>query len=149
MKKRGFEKVSRVKNNKNYVLPKRSTKFSAGYDFFLHCNIEILPGKKVVVATGVKSYFLKDEALFIYPRSGLGFKFGVMLANTVGIIDADYYNNSNNEGEIFVKLVNTSNKTVKLNKNDKFCQAVFQKFLLVDNDDVKQKRNGGMGSTGQ
>jgi dUTP pyrophosphatase len=150
MKKiRGFEKVTREKNNKELKLPKRSTKHSAAYDFFLPKDIEIPAKKHIKIHSGIKSYFLPDEVLFIFTRSSLGTKKGIILRNTTGVIDSDYYNNSDNEGEIIITLFNTSTEDVKIKKNEKFCQAVFQKFLIADQGDSKQKRLGGLGSTGK
>ena len=146
MKTRGFEKVSRIKEQ--IILPKRMTKTSAGYDFFSPEEITIAPTERVTIKTGIKSYFQEDEGLFIYPRSSLGFKHGIMLANTIGVIESDYYNNEDNEGEINIKLLNTSDKTFILKKGERFCQGIFKKFLLTDDDEAEGIRKGGMGSTG-
>ena len=149
MKNRGFEKVKRVGNDNDFVVPKRSAKHSAGYDFVCPIDTLIAPQGRLKIATGIKAYMLPDEMLCIYPRSSLGFKHGIMLANTVGIVDSDYYNNEDNEGEIFIKLFNSSDKVLELKKGERFAQGIFQKFLLTDDDDCDSVRNGGIGSTGK
>ena len=97
------------------VLPKRATIGSAGYDFVTPVDIRLAPGGSMVVPTCIKCELDLDKVLQIYPRSGLGFKFKTRLANTVGIIDADYYNNESNEGHIKVKVCNEGNKVVEPN----------------------------------
>ena len=109
MRLRGFEIVSKYENDDNIKEPIRATKLSAGYDLFNNTGSEIVidPGElSEAITTKIKSYMQPGEFLAIYPRSGHGFKYSVRLANSVGIIDADYYNNSKNEGEIFIKLHN-------------------------------------------
>lgn len=157
MKKiRGFEKITEEQFNEdcgelNYEdikSPERGTSRSAGYDIFAIKDIELESGKEMLIPTGVKAYMGCDEVLEIYPRSGLGFKFYTRLANTVGIIDSDYYNNSKNEGHIWVKLRNESDESIKIEKGDAFVQSIFKKYLLADNDDFEgDKREGGFGST--
>ncbi len=127
----------------------RSTSRSAGYDFFSPEDIRIPPGKEVLIRTGVKVYMKADEALFIYPRSSLGIKKGLMLKNTVGIIDSDYYNNPENEGEIMLCLLNISEKEAEISSGDKICQGIFQKILVADEDVQDVERLGGIGSTGR
>ena len=104
---------------KEIKLPKRATTGSAGYDFFAPVQIELKPGETVKIPTGIRVEILENWVLKCYPRSGLGFKFRLQLNNTVGIIDSDYFNSSN-EGHIFCKLTNDSNenKTVCVNKGD-------------------------------
>ena len=85
-----------------------------------------------------------------YPRSGLGFKTGIHMANTCGIIDADYYN-ADNEGHIMIKLVNDSSLSdiVKFEAGDAFCQGIFVQFGVTydDNEYDKGIRKNGFGST--
>lgn len=130
--------------------PKRSTHGSAGYDFFAPFNIIIQPGRSVVIPTGIRCKFLDENfALKIYPRSGLGFKYEVMLANTVGIIDSDYYN-SDNEGHIMIKLTNYHyNDRIFIDEGEAFAQGIFEMYGLTidDDEDEKENRNGGFGST--
>lgn len=156
MKIRGFELISKEQQIKDFEvreyslsLPKRGTSKAAGYDLFAPYDITLQPNEEVKVPTGVKSYMQDGEVLMIFPRSGLGFKYYCRLANTVGVIDSDYYNNSNNEGHMFVKLRNEGNKPMTIKKGDGMCQAIFMPFLLADNDtfDNGEIRNGGFGST--
>lgn len=155
---RGFEKISFEQFKKDildddklyeeYNLPKRSTKYSAGYDFSVLKDCIIKPGEIVRIPTGIKSYMAEDEVLFIIIRSSLGFKYNARLCNQVGVIDKDYYNNANNEGHIWIALKNEGDKDIVLNKGDHFSQGIFVKYLTVDNEEeIKFTRNGGFGST--
>jgi dUTP pyrophosphatase len=130
-------------------LPKRSTRGSAGYDFHCPCNLTIHVNEAVKIPTGIKCYMETGWVLQCYPRSSYGFKYGAYLANSVGIIDEDYYNNSNNEGHIFIKLVNDSvlAKPVEINANDAFCQGIFIRYGITYDDNVTEARVGGIGST--
>ena len=134
----------------NLKLPKRATSGSAGYDFFAPFDISIKPWESIVIPTGIRCKFENENfVLKIYPKSGLGFKYGVGLANTVGIIDADYYN-SDNEGHIMIKLTNyNANETVSIRRGKSFAQGIFEMYgLTVDDDEAeKQTRNGVFGST--
>lgn len=150
MRTRGFEIIRKHKDNKDYILPKRSTKHSVAYDFFSPIDGVIPPNGELKIFTGIKAYFLPSEGLFFYTRSGLGSKKGIILRNNVAVFDSDYYNNPSNEGEAIITLRNTSKEDFVLNKGDKFCQAVFQPILLADNDNADDKeRVGGLGSTGR
>lgn len=153
---RGFENVS-SKNwedaVKNPIMPyaptpKRSTGKSAGYDFFAPFDISLDEGESRTIPTSIKAYMLDDEYLEIVPRSGLGFKYFARLANTVGIIDSDYYNNKKNEGHIFIKIRNEGNETLNIKEGQGFAQGIFKKYLLADGDVFDGAiRGGGMGST--
>ena len=146
---RGFEKVSLKISDPYVVIPSRSTKGSAGYDFVSPVNIEISPKESFFVKTGIKAYMLMDECLFIYPRSSIGIKHGIMLKNTIGVVDSDYYNNEDNEGEIIVSLYNYSDKIFSLKKGERFCQGIFQKVLFSESETGQiNSRKGGIGSTG-
>lgn len=103
--------------------------------------------KPILVHTGVKAYMLKDEALFLYNRSGNPGKLGLVLANGVGVVDSDYYGNKTNDGEIMFAFYNFMPWTVSIKKGDKLGQGVFQKYLRADGDMAKGKRTGGFGST--
>lgn len=129
-------------------LPKRATKNSAGYDFFAPFDFTLEPGEEIKIPTGVRVKMMPDEFLAIFPRSGLGFKYYSRLANTIGIVDSDYYNSSN-EGHVFVKLRNEGDKTLEVRGGEAFCQGIFMKYLLVDDDDFDkgEDRDGGFGST--
>lgn len=130
----------------NIKLPIRATTGSAGYDFIAPIEIVIKPGETKKIPTGIRCEIIDGWALFLFPRSSLGFKYRLQLDNTVGIIDSDFYW-SDNEGHIFVKLTNDSrqDKTVVLNSG--FCQGIFLPFGITFDDDVKEIRNGGIGST--
>lgn len=129
-------------------LPKRATTGSAGYDFYSPASFSIKPGETVKIPTGIRVKIDEGWVLKLYPRSGLGFKFRLQLNNTVGIIDSDYYNSSN-EGHIFCKITNDSNegKTVTLNSGDGFCQGIFVEYGITIDDDADGIRDGGFGST--
>ena len=133
---------------KEIKLPKRATKGSAGYDFFAVEDIELKPGETVKVPTGIRARIEEGWVLKIYPRSGLGFKFRLQLDNTVGIIDSDYYNSSN-EGHIMIKITNNSleGKTVSVKKGEAFAQGVFVEYGITVDDDADGIRDGGFGST--
>jgi dUTP pyrophosphatase len=129
-------------------LPKRATTGSAGYDFFLPTNEYLHLNSWSVIPTGIRCKIEPGWVLNLYPRSGHGFKYGIHLANTVGIIDSDYYY-SDNEGHIMVKLVNDSaiSSLVTLEAQTAFCQGVFTQFGVTVDDDTTGIRNGGFGST--
>lgn len=128
--------------------PKRATSGSAGYDFCLPYDIKLHPGEGITIPTGFKVKLTEGWMLGIYPRSGLGFKYRVRLANTIGVIDTDYYNNEGNEGHIMIAFDN-GYKTFELKAGDRFAQGIFQLYGITENDEVVNKvRSGGMGSTG-
>lgn len=133
---------------KNIKLPQRATKGSIGYDFFAPHAIALAPGGSLVIDTGIKCQLDDDKGLFIFPRSGLGFKHKVHLANTVGIIDVDYYNNPGNEGHIKIKLCNGSDNVVRIAKGEPFAQGIILQWFSVDATETFDKeREGGFGST--
>ena len=146
-----FEKVSKNEETKEFydyiMLPKRATSGSAGYDFYLPFDLTIKPNESVKVYTGIRAKIDPDYVLMIFPRSGLGTKYHLMLDNTVGVIDSDYYN-ALNEGHIIVALTNHSDKVLELKRGDRFAQGVFLKFGITVDDDTKSERLGGHGSTG-
>ena len=131
-------------------LPKRSTKKSAGYDIRSVEEGIIKPGESKAFKTGLKVCMNSDEVLYIYSRSSQGYKYNVCLINSVGVIDSDYYNNPDNEGHFSVKLINLGDKDFEVKVGDKIAQGVFMKFLTVDDEEeIKGKRKGGLGSTGK
>ena len=152
---RKFEKISKDNffnsvpngNYEDIILPKRSTKNSAGYDFYSLYDITIKPNERVVIPTGIKVCMNENEFLGIYIRSSLGFKYNIRMCNQVGIIDADYINNKDNEGHIFVCLQNESDKEVVIKKGDRFVQGIFIPYLITDDDNTTDLREGGIGST--
>lgn len=133
----------------NIKLPKRATKYSAGYDFFVPIDIILGENSIIKIPTGIKCRIDEGWTLKMYPRSGQGFRYGVHLANTVGIIDGDYYNSVGNEGHIFVKLVNDSmlSNEIVLKDGVAFCQGIFVPFGTVVDDEAIASRTGGLGST--
>lgn len=132
----------------NIKLPARATKKSAGYDFFAPIDITLKPQETVKIPTGIRVKMEDEWVLKLYPRSGLGFKYRLQLNNTVGIIDADYYD-SDNEGHIMAKITNDSyeDKEVSLKGGDAFMQGIFVEYGITIDDDVEAIRNGGFGST--
>lgn len=144
----GFQYVKRIEN-KDFELPKRSTEKSAGYDFFAMEDIILDPYKITYVPTGVKCKMLDDEMLILANRSSNPKKKGIILASGINIIDADYYGNIDNDGEIFLILQNITNEPVTIKKGDKTVQGVFVKFLKTDDDNSEKERVSGIGSTGR
>ena len=131
----------------NVRLPVRATAGSAGYDFFLPHAIELAPGEKITVPSGVRCLLAPSCFLAIVPKSGLGTKYCLGLANTVGIIDSDYYG-AKNFGHILVALINRGAETVILPQGKAFVQGIILPYLTADNDGASGTRTGGHGSTG-
>lgn len=160
-----FEKVSRDQFNKDWrakfgtdpdegiydgvVVPRRSAKHSAGYDFFAPIDLVIGPGESVIVPTGIRAVMDEFQFLMIVPRSGLGFKFRLQLDNSVGIIDADYAG-SDNEGHIMAKITNDSKefRTCRIDAGQAFMQGILMRYETMEREETPTKeRNGGFGST--
>jgi len=129
-------------------LPRRATAGSAGYDFICPAEVSLQPGEAVTIPTGVRCEMQPGWVLMLFPRSGLGFKHQVRLANTVGVIDADYFLAAN-EGHIMVRIVNGGDHAVNIAKGERFCQGVFLPHGLAEEDEVLSDRTGGFGSTGR
>lgn len=130
-------------------MPARATKMSAGYDFYLPYAIGLDVGNEIVVPTGIRSKIQEDWALLIMPKSGLGTKSRLIMYNTAGLIDADYYN-SDNQGHILVKLLydlRNSDKHLSLPAGKSFVQGFFFPFGITEDDNADGLRNGGFGST--
>lgn len=149
---RCFEKISYEQFKKDvgtditlynkYQLPKRETKFAAGYDFESLEDFNLKPGEMKKIPTGIKVNMNEDEVLFLIVRSSMGFKYNVRLCNQVGIIDKDYYNNIDNEGHIFIKIQNEGTKDYIVHKGDKICQGIFIKYLLTEEqEDFVERRS--------
>lgn len=133
---------------KEYKLPKRSTKHSAGYDFFSLYDFTLKKGESMKIPTGVKFNMGFDEMLMLVVRSSMGFKYNVRMCNQVGIFESDYYNNETNEGHAWLKLQNEGENDFVVKKGDAICQGIFMKFLTVDNEEeINKARSGGIGST--
>lgn len=144
---RGFE-VAKGYEGKSVVLPERGTFMSAGYDFRSLDKRVIKPWGTVLINTGVKAYMMSDEVLMIYPRSSLGIKKGVCLANGVAVIDADYYENPENDGQITICLYNMTDEYKTIQAGERIAQGVFSKFTTCG-DLPNRARSGGTGSTGK
>lgn len=136
----------------NIKLPKRSTSKSAGYDFFFPYHKYLLrPACSIKIPTGIKVRIIDEWYLAEHIRSSYGFKYKITMANTIGIVDGDYFNNSSNEGHIFIKLHNDNceRKIVTIEQHNAYCQGIFGECGIVDDDDATGVRNGGLGSTGK
>ena len=148
MKLRGFEKIAKYAEV-DFKMPERKTQKSAGYDFCLPEDVVLEPGKLQLVPTGVKAYMQDNEYLGMHIRSSMAVKKHIMLVNNVGIIDADYYNNTDNEGHIMLALLNTGDEALALPKGECVAQGIFYNYLVADGDADSEKavRGGGFGST--
>ena len=150
MKTRGFE-ICKGFEDKNINLPVRKTKYSAGYD--IECCEDIVVPKFVsgaeptLVPTGIKAYMEDDEVLYLYNRSSNPKKKGLILANSVGVVDKDYYGNPDNDGNIMFAFYNIKDEDITIKKGEAIGQGVFSKYLVIDDDNVEGDRTGGFGST--
>lgn len=149
-RKRGFE-IAKGFENSNINLPVRSTKNSAGYDVEAaeDCIIPAFkPGQKpTLVKTGIKAYMKSDEVLILANRSSNPGKKGLILANSIGVVDSDYYGNPDNDGHIMYAFFNFKAEDMEIKKGDRIGQAIFQKYLVTDDDIAQGERTGGFGST--
>lgn len=157
---RKFEKISYEQFKKDitdneelynsYELPKRKTKYSAGYDFISLIEKNLTPGESVLIPTGVKCSLNENDVLLIVVRSSLGFKHNIRLVNQVGVIDADYYNNESNEGHILIKLKNEGDHDYKIEIGSAIAQGLIINYNIIDNEEeINTVRTGGTGSTDQ
>lgn len=139
--------INEIKNMYNEIqLPARSTRHSAGYDFKSPLYFYLNPGESIMIPTGIRAYMPSDMVLMIFPRSGLGTKYHMSMANTVGIIDSDYFY-ADNEGHIHLKMVNNGDKRIYIDAGKAFAQGIFTQYFTVDGDSADGVRVGGMGST--
>ena len=149
-RKRGFE-IAKGFENSNINLPVRKTKYSAGYDIEAAEDTVIPSFKKgmkpTLVKTGIKAYMGEDEVLILANRSSNPGKKGLILANSIGVIDSDYYGNPDNDGHIMFAFYNIKDEDIEIKKGDAIGQAIFQKFLVTDDDIETGERKGGFGST--
>lgn len=147
---RRFETVIKEKmkyEQAEVKMPVRATKHSAGYDFYSPIDAIIEPNQMQMIWTNVKAEFNPNEVLLLCVTSGMG-KHGIMLANTLGVIDADYYSNIDNDGNLGFRLYNFSNMPYEIKKGDKIGQGIFMNYLTVDNEkEITTERVGGFGST--
>ena len=148
---RDFEKISFkqfVKDIKNDIrlyndikIPQRDSDYTAGYDIYLLEDIKLEKNEIKKIPTGLKCYFVKDEVLLLVVRSSMGFKYNIRLCNQVGVIDADYYNNEDNEGHIWLRVQNEGDKTIEFKKGKAIAQGIFMKYLTTNsNNTLKLKR---------
>ena len=146
-KNRGFEVVrdSARKTSGEITLPTRGTSRAMAYDFYANADYKVEPGHIAKVWTDVKAYMNDDECLILNVRSSMGGKF--MLANTAGWIDADYYENDGNDGNIGVFLLNISDEVLEIKAGERVAQGAFFNFLVADNGNTDEVRKGGFGST--
>lgn len=147
---RYFEVVSDKfrKTNGEIILPTRATKSSIAYDFYSPVTITIPSMQSVMIWTDVKARFNEDEALLLNVRSSMG-KHPVIIANTQGWIESDYYNNPDNDGNIGCRLFNLSTEPYVINVGDRIMQGMFIKYLVADNGNTDNTRQGGFGSSGK
>lgn len=142
---RKFEKISYEQFKKDissdkklyeeYKLPKRETKYAAGYDFYALYDFVLKPGEIKKIPTGIKVNMMDDDCLLLLDRSNMGFKYNVRLCNQVGVIDKDYYNNSSNEGHMWFRLQNEGDKDWIVKKGEGFGQGLFIKYLKIDDEE--------------
>lgn len=147
---RGFE-VAKGFENEGIVIPVRKTKYSAGYDIAAAEDCIIPSFKKgnkpTLIKTGLKAYMQDDEVLILANRSSNPGKKGLILANSIGVVDKDYYGNIDNDGHIMFAFYNIKEEDVEIKKGDIIGQAIFQKYLVTDDDNAEGDRVGGFGST--
>ena len=146
---RGFQEVGKKfkYSDDTTIIPTRGSRYSAGYDLHSKDDVIIPPGEHYKFFTDVKSYMKSDEVLQIFIRSSIGIKKEMSIMNNTGIIDPDYYNNQNNDGNIIICLKNNSQKNVKINDKERIAQGIFFKFLEASEGNSSKHRSGGIGST--
>lgn len=130
------------------AIPQRKTARSAGYDLASVADVTVEPGRVALVPTGLKAYMADDEVLLLYIRSSLAAKRGLILANGVGVIDADYADNPENEGHILVAVANYGQAPVQISRGERIAQGIFTRYLTTTEDQAAGERTGGFGSTG-
>jgi dUTP pyrophosphatase len=144
------EEAIRVAYN-HIKLPERKTEFSAGYDMVTPYPVVLHPNQRITIPTGIKVYFEPEEAskwhLALYIRSSVGIKQQVVMSNQTGVIDADFYNSGDGEGGMLIALTNTGDHYRRFEAGDRVIQGIFLPHGIVDGDEVKNRRTGGVGST--
>lgn len=147
---RGFE-IAKGFENEGINLPIRKTKYSAGYDVEAAEDTVVPSFKKemnpTLIKTGIKAYMADDEVLMLYNRSSNPKKKGLILSNSVGVVDKDYYGNPDNDGHIMFAFYNIKSEDIEIKKGEVIGQAIFQKYLVSDDDSAEGERLGGFGST--
>ena len=147
---RKFELVSdefRKHPSQTIRLPKRKTKYSAGYDFHAPVDISILPDATYMVWTDICCSLEPTDFLSMHIRSSFGNNKSLRIKNLVGIIDKDFHRNISNGGNIGICLINESPITVTIKKDEAFCQGIISTYIITDDDDADAERIGGIGST--
>lgn len=140
---------ARVSGYPDAVIPERKTKGSAGYDLCAYRNGKIEPGATVLVETGIKCKMRSETLLQVHLRSSIGIENYVMLANGTGIIDADYFDNKDNEGHIHIPIFNYGEEPFYYSAGERIAQGIFLEYGKVDGDMTVAERTGGFGSTGK
>ena len=147
---RGFE-ICKGFEDKDINLPVRKTARSAGYDMEAAEDIVVpkfsLGAKPTLIPTGLRAYMEDDEVLYLYNRSSNPKKKGLILANSVGVVDSDYYGNPDNDGHIMFAFYNIKDEDITIKKGEAIGQGVFAKYLVTDDDQAIGERTGGFGST--
>ena len=146
---RYFEVVKdsfRKNSDAEIKLPTRGSKNSAGYDFYSPVDAVIQPNEMVMIWTDVKAHMYYDNALIIIPRSSMG-KHPIMISNTVGLIDSDYYGNESTDGNIGFRLFNLGTTPYEIKAGDRIGQGIFIQYKTVKDDNTTTERKGGFGST--
>lgn len=136
--KRHFKKLT-----DNATMPERATKGSAGYDISASETVTIQPGEIKLVSTGLAVQMAQDDVMLLIDRSSNPRKRGLILSNSVGVIDHDYFPN-----EFKGMFTNITDKPVTIEAGQRIMQAVFVKYGRVDDDNAAGQRTGGFGSTG-
>lgn len=145
---RGFTWIKEyAEAGKDRCLPQRKTLSSAGYDIAAATTTPIPAGKTVLIPTGLKAWMESDEVLLLMIRSSKAIQKNLMLSNAVGVIDADYFDNSKNEGHIMLALTNFGDVEQVILQGEEIAQGVFVHYLRIDQDSQGDKRQGGFGST--
>lgn len=141
---------ARVITAPDAVIPTRHTARSAGYDFAAYLTVPttVPPDQQVVLRTGIKAYMPPDWVLLLIARSSVGIKRHLMIPNCLGVIDADYADNPDNDGEIFLALYNMGPESQVITPGERLAQGIFVPFGRVDEEPPSQLRRGGIGSTG-
>jgi dUTP pyrophosphatase len=103
--------------------------------------------RPMLVSTGMKCQLDSGYYLELSMRSSSPLKYLLVMANGVGIVDADYYNNPDNEGEIFFQILNLSPFPIKIQKGEAIGQGIIKRYHLAESNTSTNKRKGGFGST--
>lgn len=157
---REFEKISTTQYSKDISafcnatydsikIPERSTSKSACYDIHALGDYKIQPHETIKIPTGLKVCMEDDEVMLMFIRSSLATKYNLTLTNSVGVIDADYYNNDSNEGHFWIVIRNDGDEAFEVHNGDRMAQAMFTKYLVTTSDNASGTRQGGFGSTGK